>query len=92
MLRNRGLCKREIKTNDLTVTTEYAVLRVNITFSCLSKNMFDLFVIVVYSSMQLHNVTLALDLLIDRGLPVQSIDPQGNYFGTIQTLAVSIDC
>lgn len=52
----------------------------------------DLFVIVVYSPMQLHNVTLALDLLIDRGLPVQSVDPLGNYFGTIQTLAVSIDC
>ncbi|CAM4733960.1 hypothetical protein PO909_021911 [Leuciscus waleckii] len=28
------------------------------------------------SSEMLHNVTLALDLLIDRGLPVQSIDPQ----------------
>ncbi len=54
--------------------------------------MFDLFIIVVYSPMQLHNVTLALDLLIDRGLPVQSVDPLGNYFGTIQTLAVSIDC
>lgn len=54
--------------------------------------MFDLFVIVVYSPMQLHNVTLALDLLIDQGLPVQSVDPLGNYFGTIQTLDFSIDC
>lgn len=84
--------KTEIKTNDLTVTREYAVLRVYITFSCLFKFFLDLFVIVVYSPMQLHNVTLALDLLIDRGLPVQSVDPLGNYFGTIQTLAVSIDC
>lgn len=82
--------KTEIKTNDLTVTREYAVLRVYITFSCLFHFFFNLFV--VYSPMQLHNVTLALDLLIDRGLPVQSVDPLGNYFGTIQTLAVSIDC
>uniref|UniRef100_A0A8C0YQ09 Parvin, gamma n=1 Tax=Cyprinus carpio carpio TaxID=630221 RepID=A0A8C0YQ09_CYPCA len=48
----------------------------------------EFFLCPVGSSEMLHNVTLALDLLIDRGLPVQSVDPQGNYFWTIQTLAV----
>lgn len=36
----------------------------------------EFFLSPVGSSEMLHNVTLALDLLIDRGLPVQSIDPQ----------------
>ncbi|XP_056128536.1 gamma-parvin isoform X1 [Rhinichthys klamathensis goyatoka] len=36
----------------------------------------DFFLCPVGSLEMLHNVTLALDLLIDRGLPVQSIDPQ----------------
>ncbi|XP_016413235.1 gamma-parvin isoform X2 [Sinocyclocheilus rhinocerous] len=36
----------------------------------------EFFLCPVGSSEMLHNVTLALDLLIDRGLPVQSVDPQ----------------
>ncbi|XP_067293281.1 gamma-parvin [Pseudorasbora parva] len=36
----------------------------------------EFFLCPVGSSEMLHNVTLALDLLIDRGLPVQAIDPQ----------------
>ncbi|KTG37344.1 hypothetical protein cypCar_00029809, partial [Cyprinus carpio] len=36
----------------------------------------EFFLCPVKSSEMLHNVTLALDLLIDRGLPVQSVDPQ----------------
>lgn len=36
----------------------------------------EFFLCPVGSSEMLHNVTLALDLLIDQGLPVQSVDPQ----------------
>lgn len=36
----------------------------------------DFFLCPVNNSEMLHNVTLALDLLIDRGFPVQSVDPQ----------------
>uniref|UniRef100_A0A672M6G6 Gamma-parvin n=1 Tax=Sinocyclocheilus grahami TaxID=75366 RepID=A0A672M6G6_SINGR len=36
----------------------------------------EFFLCPVGSSEMLHNVMLALDLLIDRGLPVQSVDPQ----------------
>ncbi|XP_073688718.1 gamma-parvin-like [Garra rufa] len=36
----------------------------------------EFFLCPVGSSEMLHNVTLALDLLIDQGFPVQSVDPQ----------------
>ncbi|KAK2866888.1 hypothetical protein Q8A67_025005 [Cirrhinus molitorella] len=36
----------------------------------------EFFLCPVGSSEMLHNVTLAMDLLIDQGLPVQSVDPQ----------------
>ncbi|XP_056308375.1 gamma-parvin [Danio aesculapii] len=36
----------------------------------------EFFLCPVSSSEMLHNVTLALDLLIDRGFPVQSVNPQ----------------
>lgn len=70
--------KTEIKTNDLTFTR---VLAVFAAFSCLF--LILIFLSLFFVHLQLHNVTLALDLLIDRGFPVQSIDPQGNYFETI---------
>uniref|UniRef100_A0A673KS91 Parvin, gamma n=1 Tax=Sinocyclocheilus rhinocerous TaxID=307959 RepID=A0A673KS91_9TELE len=38
----------------------------------------EFFLCPVGSSEMLHNVTLALDLLIDRGLLIQSVDPQSN--------------